>query len=91
MARNVSTGGQSRPGEAKYEFPALTGFQGQRAGNDGIMEQRNPERREDETTPGARRREKDERTRPKRRLRWLRDVEVKRSVNAAVQDADFDR
>lgn len=55
------------------------------------MEQRNPERREDEVTPRTRRREKDEQTRPKRRPRWLRDVEVKRSVNAAVQDADFDR
>jgi hypothetical protein len=56
-----------------------------------MMEQRNPERREDEATPRARRREQDEQTRPKRRLRWLRDVEVKRSVNAAVQDDDFDR
>jgi hypothetical protein len=55
------------------------------------MEQRNPERREDEVTPRARRREKDDQTRPKPRPRWLRDVEVKRSVNAAVQDADFDR
>lgn len=55
------------------------------------MEQPNPERREDEMTPRERRREKDDQTRPKRRLRWLRDVEVKRSVNAAVQDADFDR
>ncbi len=55
------------------------------------MEQRSPERRDDEMTPQARRREKDEPTRPKRRPRWLRDLEVKRSVNAAVQDADFDR
>jgi hypothetical protein len=55
------------------------------------MEQRIPERREDETTPRERRREQDEQTRPKRRPRWLRDIEVKRSVNAAVQDADFDR
>jgi hypothetical protein len=55
------------------------------------MEQQDAERREDETTPRERRREQDEQTRPKRRLRWLRDVEVKRSVNAAVQDDDFDR
>lgn len=56
-----------------------------------MMEQRNPERREDEATTRAPRREQDEQTRPKRRPRWLRDVEVKRSVNAAVQDDDFDR
>jgi hypothetical protein len=49
-----------------------------------------PERREDEPTPSARR-EEDEEKRPRRRLRWLRDAEVKRSVNAAVQDADFER
>jgi hypothetical protein len=91
MARNVSTGGQSRPEGEEHEFPAPTGFQGQRTGNHGIMEQQDPERREDETTPRERRREQDEQTRPKRRLRWLRDVEVKRSVNAAVQDDDFDR
>jgi hypothetical protein len=49
-----------------------------------------PEQRKDEPTRSAKR-EEDEEKRPKRRLRWLRDVEVKRSVNAAVQDADFDR
>jgi hypothetical protein len=56
------------------------------------MEHRNPERRENAPSRAANRPEQDEhQKRPKRRLRWLRDVEVKRSVNAAVQDADFDR
>jgi hypothetical protein len=56
------------------------------------MEHRNPERRENAPSQAANRAEQDEQQkRPKRRLRWLRDVEVKRSVNAAVQDADFDR
>jgi hypothetical protein len=55
------------------------------------MGQRDPERRENESTQTAKRSEEDGSKRPKRRLRWLRDIEVKRSVNAAVQDADFDR
>jgi hypothetical protein len=54
------------------------------------MWNRDAERPEDEPKPEERHDEEEER-RPKRRLRWLRDVEVKRSVNAAVQDADFDR
>ena len=55
------------------------------------MEHRHPERRDGESAPAERRREQEEQPRPKRRLKWLRDIEVKRSVNAAVQDADFDR
>ena len=55
------------------------------------MEHRDPERRKDEPTPATRRREKDQTKRPGRRLRWLRDVEVERSVNAAVPNADYDR
>jgi hypothetical protein len=55
------------------------------------MEQRDPQRNEDEPTRAARRPEKDEEERPKRRPRWSRDAEVRRSVNAAVQDAEFDR
>jgi hypothetical protein len=55
------------------------------------MENRDPDRREDESTPDDRRREQQEKERSKRRpRRWSRDVEVTRSVNAAVQDADFD-
>ena len=53
------------------------------------MEQREPEQREDETR-AAQRPEKDEQERLKRRSKWLRDLEVRRSVNAAVQDADYD-
>jgi hypothetical protein len=52
---------------------------------------RDPERREDEPAPEKRQPEPEDERRPKRRLRWLRDAEVKRSVNAAVQDADYDR
>jgi hypothetical protein len=52
---------------------------------------RDQERREDEPAPGKREPEPEDERRPKRRLRWLRDAEVKRSVNAAVQDADYDR
>ena len=48
-----------------------------------------PERREDEPSRPAQR-DEDEEKRPRPRLRWLRDAEVKRSVNAAVQDADFE-
>jgi hypothetical protein len=55
------------------------------------MEHRDPEPHEDEPTPAKRRREKKEKERPKPRPRWSRDAEVRRSVNAAVQDADFDR
>ena len=56
------------------------------------MDKRDPERREDEPTPAEQRREKQEKKRPKPRPRgWSRDAEVRRSVNAAVQDADFDR
>jgi hypothetical protein len=55
------------------------------------MEHRDPERHEDEPTPVERRREKKEKERPKPRPRWSRDAEVRRSVNAAVQDSDFDR
>ncbi|MGH3020722.1 MAG: hypothetical protein ACRDNR_11260 [Gaiellaceae bacterium] len=55
------------------------------------MEHRDPDRREDEPTRPARREEKDERERPEPRPKWSRDVEIRRSVNAAVQDADFDR
>jgi hypothetical protein len=55
------------------------------------MEHPNPERRENPPSPAANRPEQGEQKRPKRRPKWLRDVEVKRSVNAAVQDADFDR
>lgn len=57
------------------------------------MEHREPEQRMDEPTRAARRREKDEQEqeRLKRRPKWLRDLEVRRSVNAAVQDADYDR
>jgi hypothetical protein len=54
------------------------------------MEHRHPERENEPARP-AKRSEEDEPRPPKRRLRWLRDVEIKRSVNAAVQDADFDR
>jgi hypothetical protein len=55
------------------------------------MKDRDPERREDEPTQAARRGKKKEQERPKPRPRWSRDAEVRRSVNAAVQDADFDR
>ena len=55
------------------------------------MEHRQRERRDDESTPAEGRREQKAPSRPKRRLKWLRDIEVKRSVNAAVQDADYDR
>ena len=55
------------------------------------MEHREPEQRVDEPTQAAPRPEKDEQERPKRRSKWLRDLEVRRSVNAAVQDAEFDR
>jgi hypothetical protein len=55
------------------------------------MENREPDRRVDEAPRVTRRPEKDEQERPKRRPRWLRDLEVRRSVNAAVQDADYDR
>jgi len=57
------------------------------------MEQRDPERHEDEPTRAERRPEKKEKEkeRPKPRPIWSRDAEVRRSVNAAVQDADFDR
>jgi hypothetical protein len=55
------------------------------------MEHRVPERRDGKSTPAERRPEQDAPSPPKRRLRWLRDIEVKRSVNAAVQDADYDR
>lgn len=55
------------------------------------MEHRDPERREDEPARPAGRREQDEEERPKQRPKWSRDAEVRRSVNAAVQDADFDR
>ena len=49
-----------------------------------------PERRKYEPIRPVQR-EEDEQKRPRRRLRWLRDVEVKRSVNAAVPDADYER
>jgi hypothetical protein len=53
--------------------------------------ERDPERRKDEPTPAAPRSEQEEKERPRRRPRWLRDAEVERSVNAAVPDADYDR
>jgi hypothetical protein len=52
--------------------------------------ERDPERRKDEPTPAAPRRQQEEKERPRRRPRWLRDAEVERSVNAAVPDADYD-
>lgn len=55
------------------------------------MEHREPEQRVDEPTQAPPRPEKDEQERLKRRPKWLRDLEVRRSVNAAVQDADYDR
>lgn len=55
------------------------------------MEHRDPERDEDEPTRAEQRPEKKEKERPKPRPRWSRDAEVRRWVNAAVQDAEFDR
>jgi hypothetical protein len=55
------------------------------------MEHRDPDRDEDKPTPAERRREQKAKERPKKRPSWSRDAEVRRSVNAAVQDADFDR
>jgi hypothetical protein len=54
------------------------------------VEHKDSKRRENEPARPDQRPEK-EKEKPGRRPRWSRDVEVKRSVNAAVQDADFDR
>ena len=55
------------------------------------MEHCNPERHEDEPDQVEQCCEKKEKERSKPRPRWSRDAEVRRSVNAAVQDANFDR
>ena len=55
------------------------------------MEQTSRERRDDEQNRAAQRPVRDEQKRRKRRFRWLRDSELTRSVNAAVQDNDYER
>jgi hypothetical protein len=55
------------------------------------MERSGSERRDDEQARAGPRPEPDEQIRRKRYFRWLRDAEVARSVNAAVQDDDYER
>jgi hypothetical protein len=55
------------------------------------MQRTGSERSDDEQRRAAQRSERDEQKRRKRRFRWLRDSEVARSVNAAVQDDDYER
>lgn len=55
------------------------------------MERSASERRDDEQARPEKPPERDEQKLRKRRFRWLRDSELARSVNAAVQDDDYER
>lgn len=55
------------------------------------MERTGSERHDNEQAQAAQRPERDEQKRRKRKFRWLRDSDVARSVNAAVQDDDYER
>jgi hypothetical protein len=67
----------------------MTGFASRDGGNDTIVKRNQEKRPRDPPERDHSGSDREAKRKPRKRPGWMRDVELDRSINAAVQDGDY--